>query len=356
MGLIDAGTVRAAERATVAPRVSNPTKPTMPAMVQRRYGQPHVLELAEVAVPEIGDDQVLVQVRAASIGAWVDHLVAGDPYAMRVQSGLSRPRRRIRASDIAGRVVAVGPNVERFRSGDEVYGEADEAFALFAAVAQDSLARKPKGLTFEQAAAVPIAGQTALLGLRDHGHLQQGEHVLIIGATGGVGSFAVQIAKSRGATVTAVCHTSAVSVARELGADHVFDYTDHGLMRASGRFDVVFQLGGSQRVGDLRDLLTPKGTLVLSSGEGGRWFGPLGRLVGAMMISPFVGQRLRTFVASTNVANLAQLTTLVERGDVVPVIDRTYALDDMAEALCRFRQPHGCGKVVIAMPDDDPTV
>ncbi len=353
MGLVYPAQIRADEPATPAPHVTNPT---MQAMVQRRYGRADVLELAIVDVPHINDDEVLVRVHAASIGAWVDHLVCGEPLAMRVMFGLTRPRRRIRASDLSGRVVAVGSKVERFRPGDEVYGESDRAFAEYAPAAQGALALKPKGLSFEQAAAIPIAGQTALLGLRDHGQVQPGQHVLIIGAAGGVGSFAVQIAKAKGAEVTAVCSTRNVDLVAALGADHVIDRMEGDVTAGPDRYDVVFQLAGSQSASELRELLTPRGTLVLSSGEGGRWFGPLGRLATAMVVSPFVGHRLCTYVATPNAVNLAHLTGLVEAGKLAPVVDRTFPLSEMADAMRHFRQPHGRGKTVISVDtaDDDP--
>lgn len=323
--------------------------PHMRAVVQHRYGGPDVLVPAVVDVPDLGDHDVLVRVRAASIGAWVDHSVAGDPLVMRLQFGLRSPRRRIRASDIAGDIVAVGSKVGRFRPGDQVYGEADAAFAELAAIDAGSLVSMPHNVTYAEAATIPIAGQTALLGLRNHGHLQRGQHVLIIGAAGGVGSFAVQIAKARGAEVTAMCSTTGVELVRTLGADHVIDYTRRGATAGDRRYDVVFQLGGAYRVAELRRLLTPRGTLVLSSGEGGRWVGPIGRLLWAMALSLFVRQHLRTYVTSSNVADLAALTALVERGDVTPVVDRTYPLDRMADALRHFRQPHGWGKTVVTI-------
>ncbi len=322
----------------------------MKAITQSRYGSPDVLELIDVDMPEIDDGEVLVEVHAASIGAWVDHLVAGDPLAMRIQFGLRKPRNRIRASDLAGRVVAVGANVETFRPGDEVYGEGDAAFAEYAAVAPGKLAAKPRTLTFEQAAAVPIAGQTALLGLRDHGRLREGQHVLVIGAAGGVGTFAVQIATAMGAEVTGVCSTGNVELVEFLGADHVIDHTVRDVTRESQRYDLILQLAGSQSISDLRSVLARRGTLVLSSGEGGRWLGPLPRLATGLALSPFVEHRVRTFVAAANAANLADLTDLIEGGQLAPVMDRVYPLSEMAEALRHFQQPHGHhGKTVVSM-------
>ena len=326
----------------------------MKAIVQSRYGGADVLELGSADHPEdVGDRQVLVQVHAASIGAWVDHLVAGDPLVMRLAFGLRRPRRPVRASDVAGRVVAVGLNVEGFRPGDDVYGECDAAFAEYAVVSADALSPKPSNLSFEAAAAVPIAGQTALLALRDHGQLQAGQHVLIIGAAGGVGSFAVQMAVAMGAVVTAVCSSQNVEFVRSLGADHVIDYTVDDHLGDPGDYDLIVQLAGSQSARVLRRLLTKRGTVVLTSGEGGRWFGPLGRLVVAIALSPFVSQRLRTFVATSTSSNLAHLTELIEREQLTPVVDRAFPLAEMADALRHFQQPHGRGKTVITV--DHPT-
>ena len=254
-------------------------------------------------------------------------LVAASRSRCACNPALRRPRRQIRASDLSGRVVAVGSKVVRFRPGDAVYGESDRAFAEYAPAGQGAVSLKPKGLSFEQAAAIPIAGQTALLGLRDHGQVQPGQHVLIIGAAGGVGSFAVQIAKAKGAEVTGVCSTRNVDLVASLGADHVIDRMEGDVTAGPDRYDVVFQLAGSQSASELRELLTPSGTLVLSSGEGGRWFGPLGRLARAMVVSPFVGHRLCTYVATPNAVNLAHLTGLVEAGNLTPVVDRTFPLN-----------------------------
>jgi len=334
---------------TIGPASVERPDATMQAIVQDRYGSADVLHLAEVRVPEIGDGDVLVRVRAASIGAWVDHFVAGEPLVMRLQFGLRRPRQRTHASDLAGVVVAVGGRVEQFRVGDRVYGEAAAVFAEYAATPATSLSHVPARLSDAQAAAIPIAGQIALLGLRDHGGLRPGQHVMIIGAAGGVGSFAVQIAKARDAEVTAVCSSRSVDLVRSLGADHVIDYTERDLTAGSERYDVVFQLAGAQPASQLRRILTPGGTLVLSSGEGGHWIGPLGRLGAAMITSPFADHRVRTYVTATKAANLVQLTTLVDRGRIEPVVDRTYPLAEMADALRHFRQPHGQGKTVVTI-------
>ncbi len=213
----------------------------------------------------------------------------------------------------------------------------------------DALSPKPSNLSFEEAAAVPIAGQTALLALRDHGQLQAGQHVLVIGAAGGVGSFAVQIAAAMGAVVTGVCSGRNVEFVRSLGADHVIDYTVDDCLGDPGHYDLIVQLAGTQSTKVLRPLLTKRGTLVLSSGEGGRWIGPLGRLVAAIALSPFVPQQLRTFVATSTSENLARLTELIESAQVTPVVDRVVPLAEMADALRHFRQPHGHGKTIVTV-------
>lgn len=321
----------------------------MKAIVQSRYGPADVLEPTNVAKPQITDDEVLVHVRAASIGAWVSHLVAGDPFLMRLGFGLRKPRQKIRASDLAGEVVAIGANVSQFQPGDEVYGEADAAFAEFVAVSPKTLSPKPRNLTFEEAAAVPIAGQTALLALRDHGNVQQGQHVLIIGAAGGVGTFAVQIAKTLGAEVTGVCSAHALSLVKSLGADHVIDYAEREFTTEPTRYDVILQLAGTESIANLRQVLTGSGTLVLSSGEGGKWLGPMVRLVKAIALDRFVDHDLRTFVAKTQPQNLAYLTDLIEAGDIMPVIDQALPLDQMADAMYHFQQGHNRGKTVVTM-------
>ena len=318
------------------------------AIVQSRYGSADVLEYAEIDKPVIGDDEVLVRVRAASIGAWVTHLIEGDPLVMRLVSGLRKPK-PVRSSDVAGEVVEVGSQVDGLGPGDEIYGEADAVFAEYAAVSPDAFALKPRNLSFAEAAAVPIAGQTAVLGLRDIGGVQTGRRVLIIGAAGGVGTFAVQIAKVLGAEVTAVCATNGLELVASLGADHVIDYTRENFTKRSTRYDVIYQGAGAQSIAELRGALTESGTLVLSTGEGGRWFGSLGRLAKALAISPFVGHDLRTFVGKSTTDNLNYLTELIEAGQITPIIDRTFPLDEMADAVRHFQHGHGLGKTVVTI-------
>jgi len=321
----------------------------MKAIVQSRYGSADVLEYTDVQKPVVRDDEVLVRVRAASIGAWVTHVIEGDPLIMRLAFGLRRPK-PIRSSDFAGEVVDVGKQVREFRAGDEVYGEADAVFAEYATAKPAAISQKPHSLSFEEAAAVPIAGQTALLGIRDVGSVQPGQRVLIIGAAGGVGTFAVQIARLLGADVTAVCGTSGLELVSSLGADNVIDYTSEDFPEQSTTYDLIYQGAGSHSISELRDALTESGTLVLSSGEGGRWFGPLGRLAQALALSPLLRQDLRTFVAKPDVDNLRHLTELIEGGRIITVIDRIYPLAEMAEAVRHFQHGHVHGKTVVTIP------
>ncbi len=320
----------------------------MKAIVQSRYGSAEVLEYAEITRPVIDDDELLIRVRAASIGAWVTHFIEGDPLFMRLAFGLRGPK-PVRESDLAGEVVEVGSKVTGFQLGEEVYGEAAAAFAEYATVSAKAVSLKPRNLSFTEAAAVPIAGQTALLGIRDHGAVQPGQRVLIIGAAGGVGTFAVQIAKVLGAEVTAVCAPNGLELVRSLGADNVIDYTQQDFTQQSERYDLIYHGAGSHSIAELRGALTDSGTLVLSSGEGGRWFGPLGRLAHAIVLSPFVSQDLRTFVAKPNTDNLDYLTELIEAGRITPVIDHTYPLVEMADAVRYFQQGHGPGKTVVTI-------
>jgi NADPH:quinone reductase-like Zn-dependent oxidoreductase len=251
--------------------------------------------------------------------------------------------------DLAGRVEAVGGNVSRFRPGDEVFGAGTRTFAEYASVPEDGLALKPANLTFEQAAAVPVAGITALQGLRDKGRLQSGQNVLIIGASGGVGTFAVQLAKATGADVTGVCSTRNVDRVRSLGADQVVDYTKEDLARSGRRYDLVFQVAGTASLSDLRRSLTPKGTLVLCSGEGGRLLGPVGRIVGALVRSRLWSQRAVMWIADVTRKDLLDLKQLIEAGEVTPVIDRRYTLAEAPEALRYQGEGHTQGKTVITV-------
>jgi NADPH:quinone reductase-like Zn-dependent oxidoreductase len=323
----------------------------MKAITYHRYGSPEVLEFQEVDEPVLRDDEVLVRVRAASANPRDWHFMRGLPAFMRLQFGLRRPRHSGLGSDIAGQVEAVGANVTRFRPGDEVYADVvTGGFAELAAVPEAYLAPKPANLSFEQAAAVPLAALTALQGLRDHGRVQPGQEVLVIGAAGGVGTFAVQLAKWLGAEVTGVCGTGKAELVRSLGADHVVDYTKGDVTRSGRRYDLVLQLAGTASPSDLRRLLTPTGTLLLSSGESdGRLIGPVDRILKALLLAPFVRQRLVPFVARRSGDDLRVVKELIEAGTVTPVVDRTYPLSDVPEAIRYLEQGHARGKVVITL-------
>ena len=321
----------------------------MKAIVQSRYGSPDLLRLEEIAKPGVKDDEVLVRVRAAAvnIGDW--HLLRGVPYVMRLVFGLRGPRRRTPGLDIAGQVEAVGGNVKQLRPGDEVFGWCKGAFAEYACTAENNLLPAPTNLTFEQAAAVGDSAFTALAAVRDQGRVQPGQRVLINGASGGVGTFAVQIAKSFGANVTAVCSTRNIDLVRSLGADHVIDYTSEHFTQSAERYDVMLDLVGTSSLSDCRRALTPQGTYVLVGVKDmGRWFG-LGRQFKALLLSPVVRQRMRVFVVRHNREDLAILKELVETGKVAPVIDRHYPLTDTPEALRYQGEGHAHGKIVIVV-------
>ncbi|MFB6614357.1 NAD(P)-dependent alcohol dehydrogenase [Streptomyces sp. NPDC056367] len=323
----------------------------MKAIVQDRYGSSDVLEFKEVDRPAPADGEVLVRVRAASVNARDWHIMRGDPYVARLAFGLTRPRQPIQGSDFAGVVEAVGTGVTRLRPGDEVYGEAGGgAFAEYVCAPQGVVGPKPAGLTFEQAAAVPLAGNTALMGLRDLGRLQPGQHVLVNGASGGVGTFAVQIAKALGAEVTGVCSTRNVDLVRSLGADHVVDYKQEDFTRTGLRYDLVLDLVGNRTLADQRRALTPTGCLVLSGGgvsEGGSLFGPMGLLIRGTLMSRFGNLRIHVLTAKPSADNLAALRELVERGAVTPAVDRAYPLSEGAEAIRYLEVEHASAKVVI---------
>jgi NADPH:quinone reductase-like Zn-dependent oxidoreductase len=321
----------------------------MKAIVQVRYGSPAVLELRDLDKPVVKDDEVLVRVHAAAvnIGDW--HLMRGVPYVMRTVFGLRGPRREIPGLDLAGQVEAVGRNVRQFRPGDEVFGWCKGAFAEYACAAENNLLPKPANLTLEQSAAVGDSAFTALAAVRDHGKVHAGHTVLINGASGGVGTFAVQIAKSFGANVTAVCSTRHVDMVRSIGADQVIDYTNEDFTKAGPRYDVMLDLVGSRSLSDCRRALTARGTYVLVGVRDlGRWFG-LGRQIKALLLSPFVRQRMRVFVVRHNREDLTVLKDLVEAGRVTPVIARRYSLSDVPEALRYQGEGHTQGKVVIVV-------
>jgi NADPH:quinone reductase-like Zn-dependent oxidoreductase len=321
------------------------------AIVQDVYGSPDVLELREIDQPVVGESDVLVRVHAAGVDPGVWHIMTGLPYLVRMMGiGLRAPKVRVRGMAVAGRVEAVGKTVTRFRPGDHVFGSCDGSFAEYASARQDKLAAKPANLSFEQAAAVPISAVTALQGVRDTGRVQPGQKVLIIGAGGGVGTYAVQIAKALGAHVTGVCSASKQDLVRSIGADDVIDYTRDDLAGRARQYDLVLVTAGQRSLSRLRRVLTRRGTLVIIGGEGGgRWLGGVGRLLGATLLSPFVRQKLRGLISIERQEDLESLKELIEAGKVTPVIDRTYPLSQAADAIRYLEQGHARGKIVVTV-------
>jgi NADPH:quinone reductase-like Zn-dependent oxidoreductase len=321
----------------------------MRAIVQTRYGTADTLSAGEVDHPVMDLGDVLVQVRAAGLDRGTWHLMAGLPYPIRLAGyGLRAPKTPVPGCDVAGVVVAVGGDVTRFQPGDEVFGIGKGTFAELAAAPEDKLALKPSSLTFEQAAALAISGLTALQGLCEAGRLQAGQHVLIIGASGGVGTYAVQIAKALGAEVTGVCSTSKVDLVRSIGADHVLDYTRDDFADGTKTYDLILDIAGNASLSRLRRALTPAGTLVIAGGEnGGRWIGGNDRQLRALLLSPLVRQRLTTFVNKEHFSGLERLARLVDAGQLVPVIERTFPLSDMPAAMRHLESGRARGKLVI---------
>jgi NADPH:quinone reductase-like Zn-dependent oxidoreductase len=329
-------------------------EPHMKAVVYTKFGSPDVLEIRDIKKPEPNDDQVLVKVRATSVNPYDWHFIEGTPYIMRAMMvGLRKPKDPRLGVDYAGTVEAVGKNVTQFKPGDEVFGGRGGAFAEYlVARADKSITLKPANVTFEQAAGVALAGSTALQGLRDGGHVQPGQKVLINGASGGVGTFAVQIAKSLGAEVTGVCSGRNVDLVRSLGADHIIDYTKEDFMKGEQRYDVILDNVGTQPLSGFRRVLTSKGYYVMIGGGGpndGKWIGPMGRPVKAMFMSPFISQKMGMFMAQQSKDDLVILADLMQSGKVKPVIDRTYPLSQIADAIRYLEQGHARGKVVVTM-------
>jgi NADPH:quinone reductase-like Zn-dependent oxidoreductase len=329
----------------------------MKAMVQRAYGDPaDVLAVREVDRPEPGDDEVLIRVRASSVNAkdWMQ--LVGRFYLLRLAYGLRRPRRKIRGVDVAGTVEAIGPRVTRFRAGDAVFGElSGGAYAEYAIASEDELAPKPSSLGFCDAAAVPLAGVTALQGIRDAGCVRAGHRVLINGASGGVGTFAVQIAKSLGAHVTGVCSTDSLELVRSIGADDVIDYGREDFTRGRERYDVIFDLVGNHPLSDYRRVMRRDGVYIAASGmPGGPLLGPIPYLVRVALTSLRPGPRMRPFAAKPTSRNLSELTELIEAGEVRPVIERTYGFSDIPAALARQGEGHARGKKVVAVGSTQP--
>jgi NADPH:quinone reductase-like Zn-dependent oxidoreductase len=323
---------------------------TMKAIVQDRYGSSEVLELRDIDMPAIGDGDVLLRVRAAAVnpGDWA--IMNGLPYIARPVYGLRKPKNRVRGTDVAGSVEAVGRSVTRFRPGDEVFGWCQHlggAFAEHASVSEDALERKPANLTFEQAAAVPTAGSVAREALRD---VRTGEKVLVNGASGGIGTFAVQIAKSLGAHVTGVCSTRNVDLVRSIGADLVIDYTKENFTQTGQRYDFILDNVANRSLSELRRALTPTGTLVPNGGGfDDHWFASGGRVMNAKVLSRFTSQTLRTFIMSQKLEALVALKALIEAGKITPVIGRTYPLRETPQAIDRVGLGHARGKVVITV-------
>jgi NADPH:quinone reductase-like Zn-dependent oxidoreductase len=323
----------------------------MKAIVQDTYGSIDVLKLEDVDKPVVGDGDVLVRVHAAGVDPGVWHLMAGLPYMVRIMGfGLRKPKARVRGWDVAGRVEAVGKDVTQFQPGDEVFGACDGSFAEYACGPEDKFMPKQANLSFEQAAAVTVSGLTALQGIRDTGKVERGQKVLIIGAAGGVGTFAVQIAKAFGAEVTGVCSTTKTDLVRSIGADHAIDYTREDFADGRQHYDVILDTAGNRSLSHLRRALTPQGTLVIIGGEaGGPWFGGTDRNLRALMLSPFVRQKLRSLFAKGRKEDLQSLKELVEAGKVTPVIDRTYPLSEAPEAIRYLEEGRARGKVVITV-------
>ena len=323
----------------------------MKAIMHDEYGTADVLELRDINRPEIEDDELLVRVHAAGVDRGVWHVMTGLPYPIRLAGyGLRAPKVGVLGADVAGVVEAVGKGVTDFKHGDEVFGVARGSYAEYATVSKDKLAHKPTNLTFEEAAAIPTSACAALQGLRDKGQIKQGQKVLIIGASGGVGTYAVQVAKAFGAEVTGVCSSTKVEMVRSIGANHVIDYTQDDFADGKHRYDVILDIGGNSSLSHLRRALAPKGTLVIAGGEtDGRWLGGVDRQLRAQMLSAFVGQKLGTFIASVNTQDLMVLKELVEAGKVMPIIDRTYPLREVPEAIHYMEEGRARGKVVIAV-------
>jgi NADPH:quinone reductase-like Zn-dependent oxidoreductase len=321
----------------------------MRAIVQHRYGSADAMHVERIPLPEIASNEVLIHVHAAGISRGTWHLMSGKPYVMRLGLGLRGPKRSVAGQDVAGTVARVGSAVTRFEVGDEVFGIGQGSFAEYTAAQEDKLARKPANVTFEQAASMPVSALTALQGLRDVGHIGRGQKVLIVGASGGVGTIAVQLAKAFGAEVTGVCSTPKLDLVRSLGADHVIDYTTTDFADGRNRYDLILDIGGNASLARIRRALTPRGTLVLVGGENnGNWIG-MSRQLRAVALSPFIRQRLSMFLAKPNVSDLEQVMNLIETGALSPTIDRTFPLEDVPDAMRYLEGGHARGKIAITV-------
>ena len=332
------------------PAPSLPSNATlMKAIVHRCYGSPDVLKFEDVAKPTPADNEVLVKVHAASVNPLDWHYTRGEPYLVRMDGGLGAPTNPRLGVDFAGTVEAIGKNVKRFKPGDEVFGGKFGAFAEYVSVREDrAVVLKPANVTFEQAASVPIAALTALQALRDKGHIQAGQKVLINGASGGVGTFAVQIAKSFGADVTGVCSTRNVDMVRSIGADHVIDYTKEDFTKGDQRYDLIVDNVGSHSLSEYKRVLNPKGNFVMvGSTDKGKWIGGMSTPLKAFMLSPFVSQKMVFMLAELTPEDLTKIGDLMQTGKVTPVIDRRYKLNEVPAAIGYLEEGHARGKVVI---------
>jgi NADPH:quinone reductase-like Zn-dependent oxidoreductase len=325
----------------------------MKAALYSRYGPPEVVHIEDVEKPVPKDNEVLIKVRAASVNPLDWHFMRGEPYLVRLMAGVRKPKDTRLGVDVAGQVEAVGGNVTQFEPGDEVFGSCRGAFAEYACAAESALVMKPDNVTFEQAAAVPVAAYTALQGLRDKGHIQPGQKVLINGAAGGVGTFAVQIAKSFGADVTGVCSGRNVEMVRSIGADQVVDYTRQDFTKSGTRYDLFFDAVGNHSLLACRRVLNPKGIYIPAGGSAGRWMiGPLARAITTLVLSWFVSQQLVPFfVAQPSKADLTLMHELIKAGKVTPVIDRRYSLNELPAAIRYLEAGHARGKVVVTFED-----
>ncbi len=323
---------------------------TMRAVVQDTYGCADVLRVARIARPEVGDNEVLLRVHAAGLDRGTWHLMTGKPYLQRPVTGLRRPRNPVSGRDVAGTVVAVGSAVTRFAAGDEVFGIAPGSFAEYAVARQDKLVRKPGNATFEQAAVVPVSALTALRAVCDVGRVEAGQRVLILGASGGVGSYAVQLAKAFGAEVTGVASTAKLDLVRSLGADHVLDYTVDDFADGAHQYDLIIDIAGNPTLSRLRRALTPSGTAVLVGGEeGGNFSGGMNRQLRALALSPFVRHRLAMVMPTERGSDVERLAELIEAGKIIPTLDRTYPLDQAPEAMRRLEAGDVRGKIAITI-------
>ena len=338
---------------TTRPAMASAGPALMQAIIQRRYGcaPEDVLRLEQIPRPAPGDDEVLIRVRAAGVDRGTWHLMTGLPYLMRIAGfGLRGPKAPVPGWAVAGTVAAVGPRVTGLAPGDEVFGTGHGSFAEYTTARPRRLALKPASLTFEQAAALPNSATAALRAVRDQARLRPGQHVLIIGASGGVGTYAVQLAKAFGAEVTGACRTAKMDLVAAAGADHVLDYTRQDITAGPQRYDAIIDIGGSRPLAQLRRALTPRGTLVLTGGEdGSRWLGPLGPNLRAQLLSPLVSQRLKAFIAPLSRDDLVTLADLATSGAITPVIERTYPLSQAAAALRHLADGQVRGKVVISI-------